>query len=63
MSIESILSNLYVRGIKIKDIEEDVCYKHLPAIKSIIEQEELKFSSNVTFLVGENGMSCFVNMF
>lgn len=56
MSIQSMLSNLYVRGIKIKDIEEDVYYKHLPAIKHIIDREELKLSSNVTFLVGENGI-------
>ena len=51
-----MFSNLYVRGIRIKQIEEDSYYKYLPAIKYIMDMDELKFNSNVTFLVGENGI-------
>lgn len=51
-----MFSNLYVRGIRIKHIEEDSYYKYLPAIKYIMDMDELQFNSNVTFLVGENGI-------
>ena len=51
-----MFSNLYVQGIKIKQIEEECYYKHLPAVKCIVDAEELEFNSKVTFLVGENGM-------
>lgn len=51
-----MFSNLYVRGIRIKPIDIFCYYKELPAIKHIMKMEELKFSKNVTFLVGENGI-------
>lgn len=51
-----MFSNLYVRGLKIKEIEEDCYYKKLPAIKAIMDMDELTFNSKVTFLVGENGI-------
>ena len=51
-----MFSNLYVRGIRIKQIEEDSYYKYLPAIKYIMDMDELQFNSSVTFLVGENGI-------
>lgn len=51
-----MFSSLYVRGIRIKQIEEDSYYKYLPAIKYIMDMDELQFNSNVTFLVGENGI-------
>lgn len=51
-----MFSSLYVRGIRIKQIEEDSYYKYLPVIQHIIGMEELSFNSNVTFLVGENGI-------
>lgn len=51
-----MFSNLYVKGIRIKPIERRCYYKELPAIKHIIDSEGLSFSSNVTFLVGENGI-------
>lgn len=51
-----MFSNLYVSGIRIKQIEEDSYYRHLPVVKSIMEMDELRFKSNVTFFVGENGI-------
>lgn len=35
-----MFSNLYVRGIRIKQIEEDAYYKNLPAIKHIMDMGE-----------------------
>lgn len=51
-----MFSNLYVKGIRIKKIDKQCYFKHLPAIKAIMEMDELLFHSNVTFLVGENGI-------
>lgn len=51
-----MFSNLYVKGIRIKPIEEDCYYKDLPAVKYIMDREELTLNSKVTFLVGENGV-------
>lgn len=51
-----MFSNLYVKGIKIKPIEERCYYRNLPAIKHIVDMEMLPINSNVTFLVGENGV-------
>lgn len=51
-----VFSNLYVKGIQIKPIEEDCYYKNLPVVKYIMDREELTFNSNVTFFVGENGV-------
>ena len=45
-----MFSNLYVRGIKIKQIEADCYYKNLPVIRCIMDMDELRFNSNVTFL-------------
>ena len=51
-----MFSELYVSGIKIKDIEEEAYYKRLPVVKNIVDRDMLEFSSRVTFLVGENGI-------
>lgn len=51
-----MFSNLYVTGISIKEIEESCYFKNLPAVKYIMDMDELRFKSNVTFLVGENGI-------
>ena len=54
--MRDLLSNLYVRGIRINKIEEHCYYKELPAVKAIMDMGELTFNTNVTFLVGENGI-------
>ena len=51
-----MFSNLYVRSIRIQEIEEEAYYKKLPAIRSIMDMGELTFHSKVTFFVGENGV-------
>lgn len=51
-----MFSELYVSGIRIKEIEEEAYYKQLPVIRNIIAMEMLEFTSRVTFLVGENGI-------
>lgn len=51
-----MFSNLYVKGIKIEPIKEKCYYRNLPAVKHIIDMEMLPINSNVTFLVGENGV-------
>lgn len=51
-----MFSDLYVSGIKIKEIEEDAYYKRLPVVRNIMDRDMLNFTSRVTFLVGENGI-------
>jgi len=51
-----MFSDLYVQDIRIREIDNEYYYKYLPVIKSIMENEKMKFTSKVTFLVGENGI-------
>ena len=49
-------TDLYVRGLKLKDSLPRQGYPaRLPAVRHLQQRGELTFSSPVTFLVGENG--------
>lgn len=48
--------NLYIdRVLFTRDFDDKSYISHLPVVKKLVEQKELKFHKPVTFIVGENG--------
>ena len=46
----------YIKSIYLKSQSPEESYlSELPVVKNLLKMEELRFTSNVTFLVGENG--------
>ncbi len=49
--------NLFVRSIRIsEELPRGSYLNHVPAVRQLKQQKELKFTKAVTFLVGENGI-------
>lgn len=52
-----MFSDLYLSGIRLnKELSEDSYLRNLGVVKGLKDMGELKFTSKVTFLVGENGI-------
>ncbi len=49
------MNALYISGVKVKRAPEEKYLKNIPAVKWLLDGEQLSLSSPVTFFVGENG--------
>ena len=50
-------SNLYISRVSLtKEIPQGNYLRNLPVVKNLRKTEGIRFSKNVTFLVGENGV-------
>ncbi len=49
------MNALYISGVKAKYAPEEAYLKNIPAVKWLLDGEQISLSSPVTFFVGENG--------